>query len=72
MIQIHIVPDEDLMEYELSTACGCGPTIEIAEGRSGDIVRHAAFDGREQLEEQGPSGLGGWLLLDGETGEVLT
>ena len=46
--EIEFIGFIDLTPYSL---CKCTPNIELSENKTGYIVIHGAFDGREALEE---------------------
>jgi hypothetical protein len=50
---VHVWPQEDLLQHELSPDCPCGPTEETADREDGApafVFTHASLDGRERSE----------------------
>jgi hypothetical protein len=44
--EMHIIPENDLIEHTLSDDCVCGPELtDLGEGQV--MVTHASLDGRE-------------------------
>lgn len=51
--EVHVTPDEDLIDHPMSEDCACGPTAEPVPGDKGFVgwvVTHHSLDGREQHE----------------------
>lgn len=47
--ELHILPDEDEQEHELSLHCSCGADVRFFEEAS-TIIIHNSLDGREAVE----------------------
>jgi hypothetical protein len=51
--EVHVAPDRDLVEHELTEGCVCIPRIEVVlneHGPDGHIHVHHSLDGREARE----------------------
>lgn len=46
---IHVLPENDLMQHEQIRQCPCRPTLEIQPNGVAVVIHHAA-DGREYSE----------------------
>lgn len=57
---VHVHPENDIVEHELTEKCVCGPSVvtqQVVEGvieeyENGPIVIHHSMDGREAGEKQ--------------------
>jgi hypothetical protein len=53
--ELHIVPQNDLIDHDASVECICGPVVDrvldayLSEGLK--IILHMALDGREFIEK---------------------
>lgn len=48
---IHIVPNDDLIEHDFSDSCLCGPVWEPRLNDHGYLYTHHSLDGREMKEK---------------------
>lgn len=46
MEHVHVIPDGDYLEHDLSLLCVCGPTEELDFFDQALIVTHIPWDGR--------------------------
>lgn len=51
----HVLPIADLREHEQSRACWCQPRCEQQVDWHSALVIHNSMDGRELVEDAGPS-----------------
>lgn len=54
-LEIHVVPDDDVIDHEMDDRCVCGPKeVLVVENDhyEGSIMMHASLDGREVSDEE--------------------
>jgi hypothetical protein len=62
---VHVVPNGDLIEHELTDECPCGPASELRQTPDGDgwLIIHDSLDGREAREVVSGGRPLSWLVL---------
>lgn len=48
---IHITPEDDLFEHDLSRNCPCNPRVESGGKYYADVIVHNAYDARDIVED---------------------
>ena len=54
--ELHVVPQNDLIEHEVTEDCPCGPEARPQERHDGSVawlIVHSSLDGREAREVAG-------------------
>lgn len=46
--EVHVIPEEDIVEHDLSELCSCQPRVEYHQIKN--LIIHNSFDGREAFE----------------------